>query len=129
MNYTPEIINELKANEVFVYGSNQFAQHGAGSAKAAKDKFGAIYGDVPIGLCGQSYGIITKSFINKPVTLAFIQLQILLLYEFALLRPELTFYVTKIGTALAGFTVEEIANLIPKTHKPKNIILLIEFTV
>jgi len=58
---TPEIITELNPNEIFVYGSNQYAIHGAGSAKAAVDKFGAIYKDVPMGLCGQSYGIITKS--------------------------------------------------------------------
>lgn len=127
--YTPEFITELKPNEVFVYGSNQYAIHGAGSAKVAKEKFGAIYKDVPMGLCGQSYGIITKSFSDVPVSLEFITYQVQALYYFALLRQDLTFYATKIGTALAGFTIEEIADVfksMPLT--PENIILPIEFS-
>lgn len=127
--YTPENITYLKPNEVFVYGSNQFSRHGSGSAKAAVDKFGAIYGDVPMGLCGQSYGIITKSFNSVDVDLKFIERQIWVLYQFAFLRPDLTFYVTKIGTALAGFTINEIASLFKSLPiQPENIILPIEFT-
>lgn len=125
--YTPEIITSLNASEVFVYGSNQYAIHGAGSAKAALS-FGAKYKDVPMGLSGQSYGIITKSFSDNHVTLEFIQAQIIVLYEFALLRPELTFFVTKIGTALAGFTIEQIASIFPKANTPYNIILPKEFS-
>ena len=128
MKYTPEIITHLPPNSIFVYGSNQYAIHGAGSAKAAVDKFGAIYKDVPMGLCGQSYGIITKSFNDTPVTLDFIFSQISILYQFAKLRPDLTFYVTKIGTALAGFTIEEIASLFKSLKTPSNIILPKEFT-
>lgn len=127
--YTPEFITELKPNEIFVYGSNQFARHGAGSAKVAVDKFRSIYGDCPMGLCGQSYGIITKSFNQYPVTLEFIFEQIRVLYIFAHLRPDLTFYITKIGTALAGFTIEQIAGLFKAMKfKPANIILPIEFS-
>lgn len=126
--YTPEIITEVKQNEVFVYGSNQFAKHGAGSAKAALN-FGAKYGDAPIGLLGNSYGIVTKSFNDTPVTLSFIKSQVETLYHFAELRPDLTFYVTKIGTALAGFTIDEIGNIFKEMKsKPTNIILPIEFT-
>lgn len=128
--YTPEFITHLNKNEIFVYGSNQYAIHGAGSAKIAKEKFGAIYKDVPIGLCGQSYGIITKSFNEEPVSTQFIYDQIRVLYDFAKLRPDLTFYVTKIGTALAGFTIEEIADLfhLLESFRPKNIILPKEFS-
>lgn len=127
MKYTPKIITHLQPNEIFVYGSNQYARHGAGSAKAAVDKFGAIYKDVPMGLCGQSYGIITKSFSDTPVSLEFIRQQIDVLYSFAILRQDLTFYVTKIGTALAGFSIEQIADLFP-SYTPTNIILPKEFT-
>lgn len=128
--YTLEIITSLPKNSIFVYGSNQFAKHGAGSAKAAVDNFGAIYGDVPMGLCGQSYGIITKSFTNTPVSLDFITFQVQALYYFALLRQDLTFYVTKIGTALAGFTIEEIGNIFKTCmpFTPTNIILPKEFS-
>lgn len=128
--YTPEYITELKPNEIFVYGSNQFAKHGAGSARVAHDKFGARYGQCPMGLLGQSYGIITKSFTEIPVSLEFIKAQIQALYYFALLRQDLTFYVTKIGTALAGFSIEEIATIFKTCmpFKPTNIILPIEFS-
>lgn len=126
--YTPEIITEVKQNEIFVYGSNQFARHGAGSAKAAL-KFGAKYGDAPMGLLGNSYGIITKSFNDTPVTLNFIKVQVQALYYFAELRPDLTFYVTKIGTALAGFPIEDIADIFKgMKKKPVNIILPFEFS-
>lgn len=128
MNYTPELITSLNKNEVFVYGSNQFNIAGAGSAKAALN-FGAIYKDVPMGLCGQSYGIITKSFNNIPVTLDFISMQVKVLYAFSLLRPELTFYVTKVGTNLAGFSMDEIAEIfLQLPFKPNNIILPKEFS-
>ena len=125
MRYTPEHIDHIAFNEVFVYGSNQFAKHEAGAARKAI-QFGAIYEDCPMGLCGQSYGIITKSFSEYPVTLEFIRLQILTLYEFATLRPEFVFLVTKIGTNLAGFTIEQIADLFPANH-PENIVLPKEF--
>ncbi len=124
---TPEFIHHLQPNEVFVFGSNQYAQHEAGSAKAAI-KFGAIYRDVPIGLCGQSYGILTTSYSDLPVTLEFIKSQVVVLYHFALLRQDLTFLVTKVGTGIAGFTIEEIAGVFKSmTFKPQNIILPIEF--
>ena len=126
--YTPEFIDQLPRNGVFVYGSNQYARHGAGSAKMASQNFGAQYHDAPMGLCGSSYGIITKSFNDIPVTLKFIDLQIQTLYEFAKLRPDLTFYVTKIGTALAGFSLLEIRALFFNKIKPDNIILPQEFT-
>jgi hypothetical protein len=128
MKYTPEIITSLQPWEIFVYGSNQFARHGAGSAKAAFENFGAILGDSPMGLVGQSYGIITKSFTDVPVTLDFIEDQVKVLYRFAILRPGLTFYVTKIGTALAGFTIPEIANIFKALETPSNIILPKEFS-
>lgn len=126
--YTPEFINEFPENSIFVYGSNQYNIAGAGSAKKAVDKFGAIYKDVPMGLCGQSYGIITKSFNNTPVTIDFIRKQISVLYDFAELRPDLIFYVTKIGCGLANFTIDEIADCFKGRIKPKNIILPKEFT-
>ena len=44
MNYYSGYINELKENEVFVFGSNPGGRHGAGTAKIAKEKFGAEYG-------------------------------------------------------------------------------------
>ena len=57
-DYTPEMITKLKANEVFVFGSNLAGAHGGGAARLAYRKFGAIWGQ-GVGLQGQSYGIPT----------------------------------------------------------------------
>ena len=56
--YTPERITELKANEVFVFGSNLAGAHAGGAARIAMEKFGAIWGQ-GVGLQGQSYAIPT----------------------------------------------------------------------
>lgn len=62
-------INQLKPNEIFVFGSNPQARHFAGAARAAL-KFGAVplkrtkSGDIPgiaRGLSKQTYALITKS--------------------------------------------------------------------
>ena len=53
---TPEIITELKENEVFVFGSKPDGNHKSGAAKIAVEKFGARQG-LGEGFCGQSYSI------------------------------------------------------------------------
>lgn len=128
MEYTPEIITELAQNEIFVFGTNQYAKHGGGAALIASRKFGAIYWESPIGLVGNTYGIITTSFNEVPVSLEFIRSQVETLYYFALLRPDLKFFVTKIGTGIAGFSIEEIKGVFFQPFKPENIILPIEFS-
>ena len=56
---TESIITKLEPNQIFVFGSNTEGIHGSGAAHAARKNFKAIY-SVPMGLQGQSYGIITK---------------------------------------------------------------------
>jgi hypothetical protein len=129
MEFTPEVINVLHPHEVFVYGTNQYADHGGGAAKVAHAKFGAIMHDVPIGLVGQSYGIVTTSFSDTKVTIDFIADQVKVLYRFASLRPDLIFYVTKIGTGIAGFLLDDIAAIFHSLEldRSSNIILPKEF--
>jgi hypothetical protein len=129
MQFTPEAITDLKENEVFVYGSNQYSNHQGGAARIAAERFGALNGIAATGLCGQSYGIITTSFNDVPVTIKFISAQISVLYNFAWLRQDLKFYVTKIGTGIAGFTIQEIARLFHELEslRPNNIVLPKEF--
>ena len=57
-DYTPEKINALKDNEIFVFGSNLAGQHGGGAAYTAYRHFGARMG-IGVGLAGQSYAIPT----------------------------------------------------------------------
>jgi hypothetical protein len=55
--YTGDIKPE--PNTVFVFGSNPEGRHGAGAAKVAREKFGAIYGQGE-GLQGHAYALPTK---------------------------------------------------------------------
>ena len=56
--YTPEFIDELESNEIFVFGSNLAGMHGGGAARFAYKRFGAVWGQ-GVGLQGQSYAIPT----------------------------------------------------------------------
>lgn len=115
--FTPERIQSLAPGEVFVFGSNLGGFHGGGAARAAMDKFGAVWGQ-GIGLQGQSYAIPTMQGgveTIKPYVDQFI--------EFALSRPDLFFYVTRIGCGIAGFTDEEIAPLFRPALSVDNIVL------
>ncbi len=103
--FTPEKIRELAPNEIFVFGSNLDGFHAGGAARAAMKHFGAIWGQ-GVGLQGQSYAIPTMQGgveTIKPYIDEFIQ--------FAKSRPDLYFYVTRIGCGIAGFIDEDIAPL------------------
>ena len=115
--YTPENITALEPDEIFVFGSNLSGLHGGGAARVAYKKFGAVWG-VGIGLQGNSYAIPTMQGgvdTIKPYVDEFIL--------FAMLRPELIFYVTRIGCGIAGFSDSEIAPLFQGALEVKNIIL------
>ena len=55
--YIGDIVPE--PNTIFVFGSNPEGRHGAGAAKVAREKFGAIYG-CGEGIQGHAYAIPTK---------------------------------------------------------------------
>ena len=102
---SPQWINHLEPNEIFVFGSNLQGSHGGGAAAIAYEKFGAVWGE-GVGLHGQTYAIPTmhggveavKPYVDEFLT-------------FAKAHPNLKFLVTEIGCGIAGFTVEEIAPL------------------
>lgn len=56
-HYTGNITND--GNTIFVFGSNPEGRHGAGSAKIAREQFGAHYGQGE-GIQGNSYALPTK---------------------------------------------------------------------
>ena len=119
--YTPNAIDSLKEDEVFVFGSNLKGMHGGGAAYAAYKKFGAVMGQ-GVGLQGQSYAIPTMQGgveTIKPYVDEFI--------EFAKQHKELFFYVTRIGCGIAGFKDEEIAPLFAAAIDVENIILPKDF--
>lgn len=101
---SPQWINKLEANEIFVFGSNLEGMHGGGAAAVAR-KWGAIWGQGD-GLQGQTYAIPTMQGgvdTIKPYVDEFL--------AFAISHPKLKFLVTEIGCGIAGFTVQEIAPL------------------
>lgn len=101
---SPQWINKLEANEIFVFGSNLEGMHGGGAAAVAR-KWGAIW-EQGVGLQGQTYAIPTMQGgveTIKPYVDEFL--------AFAKSHPELKFLVTEIGCGIAGFTVQEIAPL------------------
>lgn len=108
--YTPENIVNLDENEIFVFGSNEAGIHGAGAARIAFLKFGAEMG-LGNGLSGNSYAIPTKDRNVETLPLYKVKNYIDEFIGFVLNHQNLTFYLTKIGCGLAGFTIEEIKNI------------------
>ena len=115
--YTPEFIDELESNEIFVFGSNLAGRHGGGAARFAYKRFGAVWGQ-GVGLQGQSYAIPTLQGgveTIRPYVDEFI--------AFAKAHSEYTFLVTPIGCGIAGFKEEEIAPLFKAALEVENIVL------
>ena len=116
-DFTPDFITELKADEIFVFGSNLAGMHGGGAAYVAFRQFGAQMG-CGVGLRGQSYAIPTMQGgveTIKPFVDDFI--------AFAKEHPEFFFYVTRIGCGIAGFRDRDIAPLFAEAVNAANICL------
>ena len=92
---------------IFVFGSNLFGKHGKGAALEAARRHGAIYGQ-GVGLQGNSYAIPTKDGFLRVLSLEVIETYVEDFRRFVL-SSDLQFYVTPIGTGLAGYKHEQIA--------------------
>ena len=120
-NFTPEMIRELAANEIFVFGSNLAGFHGGGAARIALNNFGAVWGQ-GVGMQGQCYAIPTMQGgveTIKPYVDEFI--------AFARTHTEYTFLVTRIACGIAGFSPSEIAPLFADAIDVENVILPEDF--
>ncbi|MDE7437790.1 MAG: hypothetical protein K2M93_04820 [Muribaculaceae bacterium] len=115
LKYTPENIDHLGKDDIFVFGSNLEGIHAGGAARVAYEKFGAEWGN-GVGSQGQSYAIPTMQGgvdTIKPYVDDFINL--------AREWDQNTFYVTRIGCGIAGFTDEEIAPLFDEARDLYNV--------
>ncbi|AWB24732.1 hypothetical protein DA075_06670 [Methylobacterium currus] len=97
---------------IFVFGANLAGRHGKGAALVAKRQYGAIQGQGE-GLMGQSYGIPTKGP-ERTGTLSILPLgqiewHVIRFLQLAHDRPDLTFFVTRIGCGHAGYHDDEIS--------------------
>jgi len=117
---TPSIINILKKNEIFVFGSNAQGMHLGGAARVAYNKFGAEWGNGE-GMQGQSYALPTME--GKVNT----QNAVKRFTECAKKHPELLFFVTPVGCGIAGYSPQEIAPMFKEAAMMENIYLPVSF--
>jgi hypothetical protein len=145
--YTPEKVTKsnLPDNGFFVFGSNDRGVHGLGAAKNAVNDFGAIKGQAT-GKQGQAFAVRTKMYQNGKLTkyneltednkkvmdrMTIEDLNALRME--AIDNPDNKYYVTVIGTKLAGRSVEQMKDFFSRMNSkvgiPDNIILPEEFEV
>lgn len=125
-------ITKLEPNQIFVFGSNVDGWHGAGTAKIALEKFGAVYGK-GYGLNGQSYGLVTVDLKKRCApsrTKEQIKKEIGILYQFAKIKSEKEFLIayTAFGTNLNGYSAQEMAEMFSSFEIPGNIVFEDEFS-
>lgn len=113
-----------EANHIFVFGSNLAGRHGAGAALEAKKYYGAKQGKGQ-GLENNSYALPTKDLNVETLSLDDIEKYVKVFKEDASLLPDKTFFVTAIGTGLAGYSVEQIAPMF--VGSPKNCVFDVRF--
>jgi len=96
--------------EIFVFGSNLAGIHGAGAAKVALDKFGAVWGQ-GLGLHGQSYAIATKDRQIQTRDLELIErdIKIFNIYTTISSNADKRWFITRVGCGLAGLRDDVIA--------------------
>lgn len=127
------LIEELPQNGIFVFGANTEGRHGAGAAKVALEKFGAVYGQV--GYRGRSYGIVTKDLnaaVHPSISRKEIIEQIKELYKEAQSVHFNTkdFYIAYSGTGfnLNHYTPQDMADMFRNSGPiPSNIIFEEDF--
>ena len=118
-----ERIGEMRAGQVFVFGSNEQGIHGAGAAKQARQSFGAEIG-VGEGPTGRCYALPTRyvsgrTFISLTLPQIAVNVERFLVYASA--HPESEFLMTKVGCGLAGHSESSMAALFATA--PANVVL------
>ena len=115
-------ITKLPENYIFVFGSNLAGRHGKGAALDAAKYFGAVNGQ-GVGLQGQSFAVPTKNAKLQSLQKFEIKYYIIKYLKPCIIQnPELIFYLTKIGTGLAGYSHKEMAEIFAVLKDCKNVI-------
>lgn len=124
---TPDNIQELTENQIFVFGSNMNGNHAGGAARLAVKKIGAVMGQAE-GIQGQSYAIPTLDKDMQKIAEEELIIYLGNFREFAEEHPEREFLLTAIGTGIAGFDTNYMAYMILRANLPDNVTLPKEFT-
>lgn len=122
-NVTPEWIDTLRENEIFVFGCRNSGRHWDGASAFALKHFGAIMGQRE-GRQGQSYAIPT---IGGVIGLKAIHRSVATFTQYAEEHPELHFLVTPIGCGGGCRSPREIAPMFREAAKLSNVSLPQEF--
>lgn len=96
---------------IFVFGSNEAGIHGAGAAKYAMEREGAIW-QHGVGMAGNSYALPTKDKRIRTLPINDVKRYVTDFVRFAVSNPHLQFKVTRVGCGLAGFKDSDIAPLL-----------------
>lgn len=108
--------------EIFVFGSNLSGIHGAGSARHAMEKHGAVYG-AGVGLTGNSYAIPTKDKNINTMSLYDIKPYVYDFIKFAKENKDMYFNIVAIGCGLAGYKHIQIAPMFEDAPSNCNFIM------
>jgi len=122
---TPEWIDSLNENEIFVFGCRNSGRHFDGGSNFALKNFGAVMGQRE-GRQGQSYAIPT---IGGTIGLSDIRKSVKTFTEYAIEHPELHFLVTPVGCGGGCCKVWEIAPMFRKASKLSNVSLPKDFWI
>ena len=121
MGYTPDYIDRLLPNQIFVFGSNTLGYHTGGASGSARKKFGAVWGQAE-GLQGQSYAIPVDygKEVRKDTE---VQAAVERFIAFAKEHSEFFFLVTRVGCGIAGYHDDEMAQFFKEALEVNNISL------
>ncbi len=117
----PDVISELDANEVYVFGAKPNGNHKSGAAKKALEYFGATQGQGE-GLSGQSYAIPVHKYRTHKMDEA-----VKRFVGFAKKHPNLLFYVLPVGCGSAGMDINCVAEMFSSAINVDNIFLPSQF--
>lgn len=107
-SYDDKVEYKLNKLLIFVFGSNLGGFHGASAAKYAMLHHHAVYG-IGKGIQGGSYAIPTKNKKIRTLPLIEIKKHVDDFLQYVDEHPQIHFFVTAVGTGLAGYKHSEIA--------------------
>ena len=116
----------MMTGAMFVFGSNLAGRHGAGAARYAAMKYGAIYGQGE-GRQGQSYAIPTKDAELRTLALPEIEAAVRRFVSYAAENHSEAFALTPIGCGLAGYNRADIWAILHRVKLPYNVHLTPEW--
>jgi len=125
---TPEKVDffDFPKSTYVLVGTNESGIHGLGFAKYCR-MFGGLLRHQGFGPSGSCFGIPTKDWFVRQLPLDIIQFYVNRFIVLAKRTPGTTFWVTKIGCGLAGYTPEQIAPLFKDCMELENVWLPQQF--